>query len=104
MVDLVRELRTAMRTGKVVLGSKRTLALIKLGKAKLVIIADNCPLDIRSDIEYYCKLADIPIYIFPGTSWDLGAVCGKPFMVASLCILDPGESDIMALVEKEEEE
>lgn len=104
MVDIVRELRTAMSTGKVVLGSKRTIGLCRFGKAKLVIVASNCPRGIREEIEYLCKLSGIPVYVFPGTSWDLGAVCGKPFMVASLAVVDPGESDIMALVERSEEE
>ncbi|RLF24265.1 MAG: 50S ribosomal protein L30e [Thermoprotei archaeon] len=100
MVDFERELRTAMRTGKVVIGSKSTLKALMFGKAKLVIVASNCPRDIREDIFYYAKLADIPVYIFPGSSWDLGAVCGKPFMVASLAIIDPGESEILQLAEK----
>jgi len=104
MVDIVRELRTAMTTGKVVIGSKKTLSLCRFGKAKLVIIASNCPRDIRDEIEYICKLSEIPIYVYPGSSWDLGAVCGKPFMVASLAVVDPGESDIMSLVERSEEE
>lgn len=103
MVDFVRELRTAMSTGRVVLGSKKTISLCRFGKAKMVIIAANCPTEIRREIEYLCKLSNIPIYVFPGTSWDLGAACGKPFMVAALAIVDPGESDIMALVEKKEE-
>jgi len=28
---------------------------------------------------------------------DLGPICGKPFIVSALTILDAGESDIMAL-------
>ena len=102
MVDIVRELRTAMNTGRVVIGSKKTISSCRFGKAKLVIIASNCPKEIREEIEYLCKLSKIPIYVFPGTSWDLGSVCGKPFMIASLAIIDPGESEIMSLVESEE--
>lgn len=104
MVDLVRELQTAIRTGKVILGSKSTLKNCMSGKAKLVIIAANCPAEIRNKIEYICKIAETPIYIYPGTSWDLGAMCRKPFMVAALAVLDPGDSDIMALVETPGEE
>ncbi len=101
-MDLGRELRTAMRTGKVVIGSKRTLRLCRFGKAKLVIVANNAPEKIKRDIIYYAKLSGIPVYIFPGSSWDLGGLCGKPFMVASLAVVDPGESEIMSLVEESE--
>ncbi len=96
-MDFARELRTAIRTGKVVLGSRRTIKLLVNGQAKMVIIAQNAPEHIRRDIEYYAKLAKVPVYVYPGTSWDLGAVCQKPFMVAALAILDPGESNILDL-------
>ncbi len=98
MVDLARELQTTLRTGKVVIGSRRTIKAVLNGKPKLVIVAANAPTDVRRDLEVYCKLANIPLYVFPGTSWDLGGLCRKPFMVAALAILDPGESSIMDLV------
>jgi large subunit ribosomal protein L30e len=102
-----RELVTAIKTGKVILGSRKTLKYVKLGKAKAVIVASNAPPDIRNDILYYAKLSNIPVYIYPGTSVELGAACGKPFTVASLAILDPGSSRILDLIEaasKEESE
>ena len=97
MVDVGKAVRMAVKTGKVVLGTKRTLQLIKQGKVKLAIVASNCPTEIREDLEYYCKLSNIPIYTYDGTSWDLGAVCGKPFMVAVMAIIDPGDSEILKL-------
>ncbi|RLE85849.1 MAG: 50S ribosomal protein L30e [Thermoprotei archaeon] len=101
MVDFVRELQTALKSGKVVIGSKRTIKSLLSGKPKLVIVAANAPEDIRKDIETYSKIANIPIYIFQGTSWDLGAVCNKPFMVSAIAIIDPGESSILDIVKKE---
>jgi large subunit ribosomal protein L30e len=97
--DIEKELVNALKTGKVVLGSRKTLRLVKLGKAKAVIVAENAPPEIRDDIVYYAKLGNIPVYIYPGTSLELGAVCGKPFTVASLAILDPGNSRIIELIE-----
>jgi len=102
MINIERELKTAIRTGKVILGSKSTIKTLKLGKSKMIIIASNCPIEIREDIEYYCKLSSTPYYIYPGNSWELGALCGKPFMVAAFSINDPGESNILSLVESEE--
>jgi len=101
-IDIERELRIALRTGKVVFGSNTAVKNAKLGKGKLIIIARNCPDDIKSDILYYSRLSKIPIYVYPGSSWDLGAICGKPFMVASLTIIDPGDSEILSLVEEKE--
>jgi large subunit ribosomal protein L30e len=39
----------------------------------------------------------VPVYEFPGLSVDLGPICGKPFIVSALTVLEPGDSDIMAL-------
>jgi len=100
-MDFTRELQTAIRTGKVVIGSKSTLKALINGRAKLVIMASNAPDGIREDLKHYCKLAKTPLYVYPGTSWDLGATCRKPFMVAALAILDPGESNILNLGKKE---
>ncbi len=99
VTDIERELSNALKTGTVVLGSRRTLKLLKTGKAKAVIVASNAPPEIRSDILYYARLGGVPVYVYPGTSVELGAVCGKPFPVASLAIVDPGTSRILELIE-----
>ena len=99
VTDIEKELVNALKTGTVVLGSRRTLKLLKTGKAKAVIVAANAPPEIRSDILYYAELGGTPVYVYPGTSVELGAVCGKPFPVASLAIVDPGNSRILELIE-----
>ncbi|ALL00490.1 50S ribosomal protein L30e [Pyrodictium delaneyi] len=99
VTDIEKELVNALKTGKVILGSRKTLRYVKTGKAKAVIVAANAPPELRSDILYYAELSGIPVYVYPGTSVELGAVCGKPFTVASLAILDPGSSRILDLIE-----
>ncbi len=98
--DYARELQMALKTGTVVLGSKRTIKLAKLGKAKLIIVAMNAPPEIKKDLTYYARLSNIPIVEFPGTNMELGAICGKPFSVAALAIVDPGQSSIVELVKE----
>ncbi|RLF07980.1 MAG: 50S ribosomal protein L30e [Thermoprotei archaeon] len=99
MVSLERELKVALRTGKVVIGSKEVLKLIGVGKGKLVIIASNCPELIKEQIEYYAKLSEIPVYYAPYTSRELGEMCQRGHMVASLVVLDEGDSEILKLIE-----
>jgi len=91
----------AVKTGKVLLGANSALKSARLGRARLIIVASNCPKNIRDDIEYYCKLSGIPLLIYRGSSLDLGAVCGKPFMVSALVIREAGDSDILKLAVKE---
>lgn len=99
MIDVGKAIATTMKTGKVLLGANSAINTAKAGKAKLIIVASNCPPRNRQDIEYYCKLSNIPMIIYKGSSIDLGAVCGKPFMVSVLTIREPGDSDILKLRE-----
>lgn len=84
-------LKFVVKTGAVVIGSKRTLDMVKLGKVKYVVIASNVPEEIKQDIEYYAKLSDVKIIRFPGTNRDLGTTIGKPFAIAVVGIVDPGQ-------------
>ena len=97
-MDIDRGIRVAVDTGTVTLGSDKSVQSLKLGKGKLVIIAKNCPEELRDDIMNYSKLSEVPIYTYEGSSVELGSVCGKPFTVATLIIKDPGDSTILEVM------
>ncbi len=97
-MDVDRGVRVAVDTGTVTLGSDKSVQALKLGKGKLVIIAKNCPEEVREDVMYYSKLSEIPVYTYEGSSVDLGSVCGKPFTVATLIIRDQGDSTILEVM------
>ena len=97
-MDIDRGIRVAVDTGTVTLGSDKSVQTLKLGKGKLVIIANNCPEEVREDVMYYSKLSEVPVYTYEGSSVDLGSVCGKPFTVATLIIRDPGDSTILEVM------
>lgn len=98
MAELEKILKKVLRTGKVYLGSKRTLKALKKGEVKIVILASNCPKEIKEKIEKF----NVPILTFKGTNMELGAVCGKPFSVTSLAVIDEGESEILNFVKKQD--
>ncbi|MFQ6074431.1 MAG: 50S ribosomal protein L30e, partial [Candidatus Bathyarchaeia archaeon] len=97
MIDIDKAIATTVKTGKVLFGASNALKSVKTGRAKLIILAANCPKRVREDIGFYSKLSAIPVIIYNGTSIDLGAACGKPFMVSTLIVRDPGDSDILKL-------
>lgn len=101
MTDINNAIVATVKTGKTLFGVGNALRNVKIGKAKLVIIASNCRKRTRRDIAYYCELSNIPIITFEGTSIDLGALCGKPFMISAVTVWEPGDSDILKLVEAE---
>uniref|UniRef100_A0A8D2QHF2 Large ribosomal subunit protein eL30 n=1 Tax=Zonotrichia albicollis TaxID=44394 RepID=A0A8D2QHF2_ZONAL len=81
-----------MKSGKYVLGYKQTLKMIRQGKAKLVILANNCPALRKSEIEYYAMLAKTGVHHYSGNNIELGTACGKYYRVCTLAIIDPGNS------------
>jgi large subunit ribosomal protein L30e len=98
--DIKKNINIAVKSGKVIIGSKRTIQEMRHKKFKMIILADNCPAHIENKINYYNSLLKDPIYIhkFYQSSWELGLACGKPFMVASLGLYDEGDSDLLRLM------
>lgn len=90
-------LALVMKSGKYQFGYNQTLKLLRNGKAKLVIMANNTPPLRKSELEYYAMMANIVLHCFNGNNIDLGTACGKYFRVGCLAITDPGDSDIIKI-------
>ena len=104
MIDVNKAIATAVKTGKVSFGANAALQNAKTGKAKMIILAANCPKDIKDEIEYNCKLSNVPVMMFKGASMDLATVCNKPFVISALSIRETGDSDILKVTENTEME
>ena len=91
-INVDKSLIKAVKTGKVILGANRTIDAAADGSAKMVVLASNCPEEIKKKVQ----ATNIPVLKYEGTSVELGPVCGKPFTIAAMAILDAGESDILA--------
>ena len=94
-MSLDNEVRLLIKTGKVVIGAKRSIQAIKLGRAKGVVLVTKLPKRIESDVLYYAKVGGIKVVRFNGSSYDLGVAIGKPYPVSAIAILDPGDSSIL---------
>lgn len=90
-------MRYVARSGKIVVGFNSTIRKAKLGQLKFIVIAFNAPESIKRDVAYYAKLSGISVIEFPGSSKDLGTLIGKPFAVALMGIIDPGQVSIDTL-------
>jgi large subunit ribosomal protein L30e len=89
--DINKVLRNVLTTGKVVIGARQTLDAVKTGKAQVVVLSSNC---LPETVD---EMKGIPVISYPGTGVDLGVACGKPFSIAALAVLEPGESEILSL-------
>ena len=96
--DINKQVNIAVRTGKTVIGTNNVLKHITTNDFRVIILAQNCPPDLKTRIEAMneSKESDpIPIYNYPNSSWDLGTAAGKPHMIAAMGIISPGDSSIL---------
>ncbi len=89
--DINKVLRNVLTTGKVVIGGRQTTDAVKNGKAQVVVLSSNCLPETANEMK------GVPVINYPGTGVDLGVACGKPFAIAALAVLEPGESEILSL-------
>ncbi len=104
MIDVDKAIATAVKTGKVVLGANEALKSAQTGKAQLIVVASNSPSSICEDLRHYGNLSRVPIVSYRGNSIDLGMVCGKRFAVSALTVKEPGDSEILKMIEVPETE
>ena len=104
MIDIDKALASACKTGKVSFGANTALQNAKTGKAKMIVLASNCPKDIKEQIEYYGQISKVPIITHRGGSMDLAEVCNKLFIISALSIRETGDSDILKIIEQPKEE
>ena len=102
MIDVDKAIATAVKTGKVSFGANSALQNAKTGKAKMIVLAANCPKDIKEQVEYYGKISKVPTMTYKGTSMDLAAVCNKLFIISALSIRETGDSEILKVIEDSE--
>ncbi|MBS3153394.1 ribosomal L7Ae/L30e/S12e/Gadd45 family protein [Candidatus Woesearchaeota archaeon] len=77
----MKELRDALKEGKIVIGTERTLKKLKKGEVKNVYVSSNCPRKVLEDLEHYCKVFNAKLNKPKETNEELGVVCKKPFSI-----------------------
>ncbi|MGB1559295.1 MAG: 50S ribosomal protein L30e [Candidatus Thalassarchaeaceae archaeon] len=94
-MDIGRQLKQGINSGEIVFGQRQTTSQCTRGAAKLVLVASNCP---ESFIDHLRNShPSVPIHQVTMVNRQLGAACGKPFPVSSLCVIEPGQSDLLQL-------
>jgi large subunit ribosomal protein L30e len=95
MADLSNDIRLAVDSGEAAIGVNKAVEALLSNKAKMVIVASKNKGDRLSDIQHLAKISNTRVQVFEGTPMDLGVVCGKPFSVSVLSIINPGNSNIL---------
>lgn len=81
-------LALVVKSGKYTLGYKSTLKTLRKGSSKLILIAGNCPVLRKTELEYYAMLSKTPVHHYNGNNIEMGTACGKLFRVGCVSITD----------------
>jgi large subunit ribosomal protein L30e len=96
-VEAKKEIRRAVDTGEVLFGARSAEKSLLNGKAELIILTSSTPKLSVEKISHQAQVAGVPSYTFEGSAHDLGAVCGKPFVISVLTVLNPGKSKVLSI-------
>jgi len=94
-MDVKNQLKVAIESGKVCLGSNKTVDSLLNDNPKLVLAANNCPKKKYETLSYYCGLSKVPLVNLPQTSLELGSGLGRPHPISAVAVLDEGDSQIL---------
>jgi len=82
--DVLAEIKKLIENKKAIVGTKRTIKNLKLGKLSRVYITVNCPENVKKDLEYYSKLAKVPVVELNYPNDELGILCKKSYSISVL--------------------
>ena len=80
------QIKEAIASNNAIIGTRRVLKTMRTGEVSSVVIAKNCPDNVKKDVMHYSKVGGIEVNEYNGTGKDLGTFCGKPFSIAVLAI------------------
>jgi large subunit ribosomal protein L30e len=91
-MDMNRALRQVVQTGEVHFGVRQAKKALKDRTAQLLVVPENIPPETLDELN---GVSQVPLVQFTGTNYELGTVCGKPFSVSALTVIEAGDSDIL---------
>ena len=97
VVDKNKEIRRAVDTGKVAFGFKQCQKELAKGKGEIIIISENMNPSEKERLKHIAEIAEKKIFDYDKNGLVLGSVCGKPFVVSAMIVLDKGKSKVTEL-------
>jgi len=80
--EITVEIKKSMEDKKLVLGTKRVIKELRLGKFKKVYVSSNCPKDVVADINKYGEGTGTEVVLLDFPSPELGVLCKKQFFIS----------------------
>ncbi len=81
------EIKKILKSGNVIVGTKRAMKLLKLGKVQKVLVSSNCPNIVEKDINHYATLSGAEFHKLEYPNEELSIICKMPFSISVLAVL-----------------
>ena len=94
MVDASKEIRRAVDTGSVAFGFKQCQKELAKGNGEIIIISKNMKANEKEHLKHIAEIEGKKVFEFKKNGLVLGSICGKPFVVSAMIILDKGKSSV----------
>lgn len=83
----VKELREFIKAEKVVIGTDRTLKMLRTSKLSKVFLSSNSATDVKNTVTTLCALGSAELVQMENTNEEIGEICKKPFSISLIGIL-----------------
>lgn len=83
----VSDLKKLVTAEKLVLGSERTLKLLRDKKLERVYVSSDCNPETSDQLHYLAGVMEVPVEVVSKTADEIGVICRKPFAVSVVGVL-----------------
>lgn len=87
MADMTPEIKKLLKEDKLVIGKASVLKNLRQGKAETVYTAENCPDELRQELDHLAGISGIEVKNTGLQNTELGDVCKKPFSIAVIAVV-----------------
>lgn len=81
------EIKKMLKAGNLVIGTKKSLENLKLGKVEKALMSSNCPAAVEKSISHYAGMSTAEVHKLEYTNEELSVICRKPFSISVLSLL-----------------
>jgi len=84
---IVSELKKLLTDEKLVLGTERTLKLLRENKLEKVYLASTCDPEAKERVDHLAKVNNVPVEVLTKSADEIGVICRRPFAVSVVGVL-----------------
>jgi large subunit ribosomal protein L30e len=94
MIDVNRVVQSVVKSGRAFYGANQAMKAVKTGRVVALVLSNNCPKELRKNLEGYATLSSVPVLNYAGSNRDLGVACHKPFAISALVVREIPEAEL----------